>query len=89
MADFEMSRAKGLSYSYAVMSVLKAYNHNSQKCSGFAEDSPKTDLILLNEKCDQAGIPLEKRHLAFSEMLNSVALNFYFSKVKQSLSTAP
>lgn len=81
--------SKDPNFSYAVMSVLKAYNHDAYKYSGSLDDTFETKFTLFNERCDQADIPHEKRHLAFSAMLSGAALNFYLSHVKNSCTTLP
>lgn len=67
--------------------MLKFYSHGTYKYNGLVKYKFETKFIWFNDRCDQANIPHEKRHLAFSAMLTSAAINSSFSHVKNTCFT--
>lgn len=64
------------------MSKLKAYNQASQKYGVSHDDNLQTKLALFTERCNQASLSQDERHLAFSAMLTGAALKFFLTHVK-------
>lgn len=69
------------------MSFLKTYSHQNHKYSGSHDDNFETKFALFCERCDQAVIPQDQRHLAFSTMLTGSALNVYLTHIKGNYGT--
>lgn len=66
----------------AVMNVLKTCHQNAHKYSAAMDDNFVTKYALFSERCDQAFLSQQDRHLAFSAMLTRPALNF-FSRISK------
>lgn len=62
--------------------LFKAYSNDSDKYSGATTDNFERKFMLFLERCDQAAIPNDDRHRAFSIMLIGNARQYYFDNLK-------
>lgn len=67
----------------SMANLFKAYGGEHDKFSGSTVDNFDRKFMLFVERCDQADIPAEDRHRAFSMMLTGHARQFYFDSVKK------
>lgn len=68
--------------------VMYAYTKNhAGKFEGDMTDNLDLKLQMFHDKCDKAKLPMESRHLLFSEMLSGPALNFYLRNLKGKIHT--
>lgn len=71
-------------YRNNIPNLSKAYFSDKDRYSGFPTDNFDRKLCLFNERCDQAGIPDDEKHRAFSIMLTGRARDFYFDHIRGS-----
>lgn len=69
------------------MSILKTYFYQNHDFSGSHDGNLETKFLLFYERCDQAVISPDQRHLPFSAMLTRSALNVSLTHIKRSRGT--
>lgn len=67
---------------YGISSMMKAYTYGSDKFSGALSDNFERKLKLFNERSEQCNISEADKPKEFSLMLTGVALEYYFTHVK-------
>lgn len=64
------------------MNVSKSYMTAEKKCSSLLDDNVETKYALFSERCDQASVPHDQQHLAFSAVFVDCAPNFYSAHIE-------
>lgn len=67
---------------YGVGSMMKFYAYNTDKFSGALSDNFEKKLKLFNERSEQCCLTVQDKQKSFSLMLTGVALEYYFTHVK-------